>query len=145
MDKMINNSISSISQLHTLTADFLIDELAKKGLSNIASSHGNILFQLSKVESLSMGELAQKINRDKSTTTVLIRKLIKENLVTECINENDKRNKLIKFSKKGEEYAENIIEKVRNATFRALDNIGEEKRNALIESITMFRQNLYLE
>ena len=95
MDKMINNSISSISQLHTLTADFLIDELAKKGLSNIASSHGNILFQLSKVESLSMGELAQKINRDKSTTTVLIRKLIKENLVTECINENDKRNKRI--------------------------------------------------
>mgnify|MGYP006319409389 CR=1 FL=1 len=104
MDKMINNSISSISQLHTLTADFLIDELAKKGLSNIASSHGNILFQLSKVESLSMGELAQKINRDKSTTTVLIRKLIKENLVTECINENDKRNKKISLTEKGKEY-----------------------------------------
>ena len=95
---MINNSISSISQLHTLTADFLIDELANKGLSNIASSHGNILFQLSKVENLSMGELAQKINRDKSTTTVLIRKLIKENLVEECINEQ------ISLTAKGKEY-----------------------------------------
>lgn len=51
-----------------------------------------------------MGELAQKINRDKSTTTVLIRKLIKENLVEECINEHDKRNKKISLTEKGKEY-----------------------------------------
>ena len=89
MEKKIKNSISSISCLHTITANFLLDELAKEGLSNIASSHGNILFQLSKVEKLSMRELAKKINRDKATTTVLVRKLIKENLIAEEINEND--------------------------------------------------------
>jgi len=104
MEKKINNSISSISCLHTITANFLLDELAKEGLSNIASSHGNILFQLSKVEKLSMQELAKKINRDKSTTTVLVRKLIKENLIAEEINENDKRNKNIYLTEKGKKY-----------------------------------------
>jgi len=104
MEKKINNSISSISCLHTITANFLLDELAKEGLSNIASSHGNILFQLSKVEKLSMRELAKKINRDKSTTTVLVRKLIKENLISEEINENDKRNKNIYLTEKGKKY-----------------------------------------
>lgn len=104
MEKKINNSISSISCLHTITANFLLDELAKEGLSNIASSHGNILFQLSKVEKLSMRELAKKINRDKSTTTVLVRKLIKENLIAEEINENDKRNKNIYLTEKGKKY-----------------------------------------
>lgn len=104
MEKKINNSISSISCLHTITANFLLNELAKEGLSNIASSHGNILFQLSKVEKLSMQELAKKINRDKSTTTVLVRKLIKENLIAEEINENDKRNKNIYLTEKGKKY-----------------------------------------
>lgn len=104
MEKKINNSISSISCLHTITANFLLDELAKEGLSNIASSHGNILFQLSKIEKLSMRELAKKINRDKSTTTVLVRKLIKEKLIAEEINENDKRNKNIYLTEKGKKY-----------------------------------------
>jgi len=104
MEKKINNSISSISCLHTITANFLLDELAKEGLSNIASSHGNILFQLSKVEKLSMQELAKKINRDKSTATVLVRKLIKEKLIAEEINENDKRNKNIYLTEKGKKY-----------------------------------------
>ena len=110
MEKKINNSISSISCLHTITANFLLDELAKEGLSNIASSHGNILFQLSKVEKLSMRELAKKINRDKSTTTVLVRKLIKEKLIAEEINENDKRNKNIYLTEKGK--LTNVISRI---------------------------------
>lgn len=121
MNKQISNSISSISQIHSLTADYLISELSKKGLSNIASSHGNILFQLSKVESLSMGELSQKINRDKSTTTVLIRKLIKENLVTESINENDKRNKRISLTNKGKEYT-SITSEISNSLLQKFYN-----------------------
>ena len=33
-----------------------------------------------------------------------VRKLIKENLVEECINEHDKRNKKISLTEKGKEY-----------------------------------------
>lgn len=141
MNKMINNSISSISQLHTLTADFLIDELAKKGLSNIASSHGNILFQLSKVENLSMGELAQKINRDKSTTTVLIRKLIKENLVEECINEHDKRNKKISLTEKGKEYTSITSEISASLLQKFYNGFSDEEKNQFASFLERIKNN----
>ena len=74
------------------------------GFTEFASSHGNILFQLNKNPRIKMGELAQKINRDKSTTTVLVRKLIKLDLVQEETDPKDKRNKIISLTKKGNEY-----------------------------------------
>ncbi len=51
-----------------------------------------------------MGELAKKINRDKSTTTVLVRKLKKAGLVSEQTAAKDKRNKIITLTEKGQEY-----------------------------------------
>ena len=51
-----------------------------------------------------MGELSKKINRDKSTTTVLVRKLKEAGLVSEQTAEKDKRNKIITLTEKGREY-----------------------------------------
>lgn len=102
--KSSNKSISKISHIHSLSADFLTEKLSEKGLENFASSHGNILFQLSLVDSMKMNELSEKINRDKSTTTVLVQKLINEGLVEVKASDTDKRSKLIKLSEKGREY-----------------------------------------
>lgn len=104
MDNEINSSISLLSNIHSLSADFLIKELSNKGLSDFMSSHGNILFQLGKTEKLCMGELAALINRDKSTTTVLVRKLEKENLVFETQDIIDKRSKYIQLTENGKKY-----------------------------------------
>lgn len=51
-----------------------------------------------------MGELAQKINRDKSTTTVLVRKLEQEGLVCTIPDQNDKRSKYIHLTEKGKQF-----------------------------------------
>ena len=51
-----------------------------------------------------MKELAAKINRDKSTTTVLVRKLEQDGLVTTTPSENDRRNKILTLTEKGTEY-----------------------------------------
>lgn len=104
MTAEVKSSISKISQIHTLTADFLTEKLAEKGFEDFASSHGNILFQLNVHKSMKMCELSEKINRDKSTTTVLVRKLEKEGFV-QCITDSeDKRNKIISLTEKGAEY-----------------------------------------
>ena len=78
----VNSSISLLSNIHSITADFLTERLKTKGFPDFASSHGNILFQLSVNEKMTMGELSEKINRDKSTTTVLVRKLESEGFIT---------------------------------------------------------------
>ena len=101
---MSNTSISQVSHIHSLTADFLKKRLAQNGFDDFASSHGNILFQLSINKAITMKELAAKINRDKSTTTVLVRKLEQEGLVSATIDSSDKRNKILTLTEKGTEY-----------------------------------------
>ena len=101
---MANTSISQVSHIHSLTADFLKKRLAQSGFDDFASSHGNILFQLGVNKSITLKELAAKINRDKSTTTVLVRKLEQEGLVSAIPSPNDRRNKILTLTPKGAEY-----------------------------------------
>ena len=104
MERNINSSISLVSHIHGTTADFLTKELAAQGFDDFATSHGNILFQLSLNTQMTMGELSRKINRDKSTTTVLVRKLMKEGYVEEKTSAEDKSSKLITLTAKGMQY-----------------------------------------
>lgn len=100
----INSSISLLSNVHTITADFLTAKLSEQGFKEFASSHGNILFQLSKNEKLSMSDLAKIINRDKSTTTVLVRKLEQEGLVKVEADIKDKRSRNVSLTEEGKKY-----------------------------------------
>ena len=104
MQTKTDTSISQVSHIHSLTADFLVKKLAQNGFDDFASSHGNILFQLGRSEPVTMKELAARINRDKSTTTVLVRKLENAGLVKIESDPADKRNKLLSLTAKGAEY-----------------------------------------
>ena len=104
MNTDIRQSMSLVSRIHSAAADFLIKRLAEKGLPDFASSHGFILFQLSAKDALSMKELAEKINRDKSTATVLVRKLERDGFVKTAPSPGDARSKLVSLTSKGKRY-----------------------------------------
>ncbi|MBP5402888.1 MAG: MarR family transcriptional regulator [Treponema sp.] len=104
MNILDSDIISKISHLHKSCRFFLQAELNKKGLPDLASSHGYILFLLSKNPGLSMQEIASKINRDKSTTTVLIKKLENLNLVKTSLSPKDSRIKIVSLTDRGAEY-----------------------------------------
>lgn len=99
-------SISKISHIHSITASFLTLKLKDLGFDNFSSSHGNILFQLSFNDSLLMSDLSDRINRDKSTTTVLVRKLEQLGFIKTRIKLNDKRARSVSLTQKGKEYIE---------------------------------------
>ena len=100
----VNSSISLLSNIHSITADFLTERLKAKGFPDFASSHGNILFQLSVNEKMTMGDLSEKIIRDKSTTTVLVRKLEAEGFITGESDPADKRSRIIYLTEKGKQF-----------------------------------------
>ena len=104
MAKVFDTSIAEVSQIHSLTQEFLKKRLAQSGFNDFALSHGYILYQLSVNARITMKELAAKINRDKSTTTVLVRKLEQAGLVKVTVDAADKRNKLLALTSKGAEY-----------------------------------------
>lgn len=81
---------------------------------------------------MTMGQIAEKINRDKSTTTVLIKKLLEKGLVkTENCSE-DSRKKIISLTEDGKKYnalTGGISRQLLEACYK--DFTGEEKETLL--------------
>jgi len=91
--------LALISHIHTKSAEFTNSRLPQE--NGLVSSHGFILFQLAEKEKLTMKDIASIINRDKSTTTVLIKKLLDKGLVKQESSIDDKRIKYITLTAKG--------------------------------------------
>ena len=70
---------------------FLRGELESHGMSGLAPSHGSILYQLFGTDTLTMSELADRIDRDRSTVTTLVGKLEEHEYVTRTRDEKDGR------------------------------------------------------
>ena len=137
----VNSSISMLSQIHSITADFLTDRLKNKGFPDFASSHGNILFQLSVHEKMTMGDLAEKINRDKSTTTVLVRKLEKDGFITGDSDPADKRSRIIYLTEKGKQFNNTARELSSELLSTFYNGFTEEEKNTFFEMLLRIKKN----
>ena len=140
----VNSSSSVISHIHSLLQDFVRTHLQKEGFPDFASSHGNILFQLSVLPqpgTIPMKELAEKINRDKSTTTVLVRKLESEGFVQIVQDSKDKRIRSVKLTEKGRNFTEKtgLISKSLTETF--YKNFTEEEKKQFCGFLERICQN----
>lgn len=131
MEHMDSSSlVSLISNIHTAASDFLEEKLKAYGLPDMVSSHGFILYRLSLAERLTMGELAQLVNRDKSTVTVLIRKLEAAGFVEREVSEKDSRVVYIKLTPQGREYNDKTKDISRQLIERCYQGFSQEERQA---------------
>ena len=140
MEYTVSSVISLISHLHTATADFTNQRLADKG--DFVSSHGFILFQLAGEEKLTMGEIAKRINRDKSTTTVLVRKLKEGGLVKEENSTEDSRVKYILLTKKGKEFNELTSTISRELLAQCYKGFTQKEKDELLRLLQKMNNNL---
>ena len=137
----VNSSISLLSHIHTITADFIIEKLKDRGYPDFASSHGNILFQLSVNEEMTMGELAEKINRDKSTTTVLVRKLESEGFITGKPDPADKRSRIIFLTPKGKQFNNTAMDLSKELLETFYKGFTEEEKQSFYEALLKIQNN----
>ena len=137
----INSSISLLSNIHTITADFLIERLKERGFPDFASSHGNILFQLSVNDEMTMGDLAEKINRDKSTTTVLVRKLESEGFITGEPDPADKRSRIIFLTEKGKQFNSIAQELSKELLDTFYKGFTEDEKNIFLGFLLKIKNN----
>ena len=91
------------SRLREVGNTFIVSELNKAGLPDIAPSHGDILAQLLTCESRNMSELAQKGHRSKSTVTTLVTKLEKAGFVERIPDPADSRGVMVRLTARGRE------------------------------------------
>lgn len=140
MEYNLDSIVSLISHIHTLTADFTNQRLSDSG--KFVSSHGFILYLLSVEKVLSKKEIAERINRDKSTTTVLIRRLLNEGLVEEKSDDKDSRVKLISLTKKGQKLNEltgGISKELREV---CLKDFSEKEKDTLLSLLLKMNKNV---
>ena len=137
----VNSSISLLSHIHTITADFIIEKLKERGYPDFASSHGNILFQLSVNEKMTMGELSEKINRDKSTTTVLVRKLESEGFITGKPDPADKRSRIIYLTAKGKQFNQTAMDLSKDLLETFYRGFSEEEKQTFFQSLMRIKDN----
>lgn len=137
----VNSSISLLSNIHSITADFLTERLKARGFPEFASSHGNILFQLSVNEKMTMGELSEKINRDKSTTTVLVRKLEKEGFITGEADSSDKRSRIIFLTEKGKEFNQTARELSQELLGTFYKDFSDDEKELFLQLLLRIKKN----
>ena len=135
--------LSLISRIHSLSQDFLQKKMEDEGLFKLATSHGNILFVLSRFKSLSLGELAEKINRDKSTATVLVRKLEKEGFIFMEKDSSDSRKKIIRLSEKGMKFNSATENLSRQLISSAFSSFSDNEKEELLSLLYRIYENLY--
>ena len=131
--------VSLISHLHAITADFTNAKLADK---NLVSSHGFILYLLSLNRTMTKTEIAKATNRDKSTTTVLIRKLIDDGLVQENSSKTDARTKIISLTAKGRslnKLTSSISEDLLSVCYR---NFTQKEKKQLLDLLLKMNSNV---
>ena len=139
-----DNTINLISRIRELAGIIIVSELEKLGIKGIVPSHGDIIVTLMKYGELTMTEIAEKINRDRSTVTTLIKKLNKIGFTATRKNESDQRSNLVFLTTKGKELEEGfkeISEKLYSIQFEGVNE--EEKeifRSVLIKMYNNFNK-----
>lgn len=98
----IDNTFFLIGRIKEHYTDFLEDELKMRGMHNFVTSHADILIVLKMCGELTLSEVADKINRDRSTITTLVAKLRKFGYVRQRKNENDSRSSFLSLTEKGQ-------------------------------------------
>ena len=136
-----NKLLTLISNIHSKVSDYLQNKLNEEGFKNLSSSHGNIMYQLSVQDSISMTELAKKVNRDKYKFTVLIRKLENYGFVERVSDQKDNRIVFISLSEKGKAYTQKMLEISKDLLSTCYNGFSDEEKEATLELLKRIYNN----
>lgn len=103
----------------------------------------HVLAEIWKEEMCSQKDIIQKTYLPKQTVSAIIKNFNEQGLIEPLVeSEKDKRSKIIKFTAKGREYADQVINKLKTAVNNALEELGEDSRKSLLETLRKYKDNL---
>ncbi len=128
-----------VANLRGAAHDFILTRLADEGITDLAPSHGAILAVLYERGDQPMMAISEYIRRDKSTLTVLVRKLQSLGYVTRAADACDGRVTIVRLTEKGRELRE-LFERISGELCREIwcdaDDDQKEKLVALLREMT---------
>ncbi len=134
--------IFSIGRIQYKANSLLTRELKAHHIKGLAPSHGEILGSLMVRGPLPMSEIARIIDKDKSTITALVNKLIKLGYVEKKKHSADNRISLISLTAKGTALKadfQHIAQKLRVQSYK---DISDDERETLVRLLNKLSKNL---
>jgi DNA-binding MarR family transcriptional regulator len=138
----INLVIALISKVRRDSSAYLEKELAAAGVEGVVASHGAILGALFRLGGkLKMKDIAQTVNRDKSTVTYLIKGLTGGGYVQKEKSGSDSRETYISLTPKALELENNIMAVSGKLIETAYQGFTEEEKVTLVTLLERMDQN----
>ena len=131
-----------ISRIRERANKVIAQELKNHNLHGLCPSHGSILSALSKGNALPMRVLARMIDRDKSTVTALVDKLVALGYVEKSRDSTDQRITLVKLTEKGKALRPDLEDITRKLLAKVYKGISEGEKQILIEILAKIKSNL---
>jgi DNA-binding MarR family transcriptional regulator len=133
--------ISLISKIREKVNRFIAQEMLKQGIEGIGTSHGDIIYALLQKPRLTMADISARINKDKSTVTTLVNKLVRLGLVTKERDQEDTRFVYVALTGKGRAL-EAVFESISaDMLERFYFNISEQEKEALLSTLMKINSN----
>lgn len=127
--------VQTISDLRTLAHAFILECLEEEGIVGLVPSHGAVLATLYREGPLPMKAISNRIRRDKSTLTVLVRKLEELGYVAREPDEKDSRVVLVHLTEKSRASRE-VFEGISSRLLaRVWGDTPEEEREAVCRAL----------
>nr|WP_206154889.1 MarR family transcriptional regulator [Clostridium muellerianum] len=106
----------------------------------------NILFALHVINSAvpycTQSQICNKLYLPKQTVSQMLSGLEKDGYISKETNPEDRRNKIIKFTEKGECFAKRILEEMKSAEIEAFSELSEKQRSTIIEGLALLNNAL---
>ncbi len=137
----MDDTFTLISRVHEQVRRFIAQELKRRGLGGIDTSHGNVIFSLMQCGELTMNELAKKTDRTPQTITSLIKKLVELGYVKTEKSREDSRVTTARLTGKGEQLAAVICEISEEIYRIQYENVTESETEVLRTSLRRMYQS----
>lgn len=133
--------ISLIATIREKANRLIIQEMSIREMEGLAPSHGDILSALFEYSSLTMKELAKKINKDKSTVTALVNKLLNLGYIERTRDLTDSRIVYITLTEKGKNLKSDFKEISDKLIERVYKDISKNDQEVVINILTKIENN----
>ena len=87
-------------------------------------------------------EICERLSTTKQTVSAIIKKFWKQGYVSLTESKTDRRNKIVRFTKAGREYAKAIIPPPADAEIRAMGELSETEAAELVRLTTCFSRHM---
>lgn len=133
--------VSLIALIREKANRFIIQEMSMKEMEGLAPSHGDILSALFEYSSLTMKDLAKRINKDKSTVTALVNKLLNLGYIERTRDLEDSRIVYITLTEKGKNLKTDFKEISDKLIERVYKDISKNEQEVVIKILSKIHNN----